>query len=398
VTKAPAVVARATLRASSEWPTPRVLFVVNVGWFFLSHRLPIALAAKAAGCDVHVACGLDDPSEAVEIERHGIVVHSLDMRRAALGPFQEVKLFVELVRLYRRLTPDVIHHVTIKPVIYGGCAARFVSRARIVSSISGLGYVFTARGVRAQLTRTLVRLAYRLALSGPRTTVVFQNPDDRAAFVSTHVVDEARTVVIRGSGVDLDAFRPMSEAAGPVTVVLPARMLRDKGVFEFLEAATRLRDDGVNARFLLAGAIDHANPAAIAEVELKEAAARAGVTWIGHCEKMAELYAACHIVCLPSYREGLPKALLEAAAAGRPIVTTDVPGCREAVIDAVTGILVPARDAGALVEALRQLIEDGDLRATMGMAGRTLCESHFAVEAVVRQSLTLYGVLDGKAN
>jgi glycosyltransferase involved in cell wall biosynthesis len=380
---------------SSESPAPRILIVVNVGWFVLSHQLPIALAAKAAGFDVHVACGIDDSAEAAEIERRGLAFHHLDVERAGRSPLGEAKLFAQLLRLYWRIDADVIHHVTIKPVIYGGWAARLASRGRVVSTISGLGYVFTATGAWARFARTLVRLAYRLALSGPRTMVVFQNPDDRAEFVGARIVNAQQTVLIRGSGVDLDEFRPTAEAAGAVTVVLPARMLRDKGVFEFLEAATRLRDDGVDARFLLAGGIDHANPAAIAEAELRAAAAHAGATWIGHCTAMAQLYAACHIVCLPSYREGLPKALLEAAAAGRPMVTTDVPGCREVVIDDVTGILVPPRDSGALADALRRLIADEKLRVRMGAEARALCEAHFGVAAVVRQTLTLYGLAPG---
>jgi glycosyltransferase involved in cell wall biosynthesis len=379
---------------SSESPTPRILIVVNVGWFFLSHQLPIALAAMVAGCDVHVACGLDDPAEAAEIKRRGLVFHHLDVRRAGRSPVGEVKLFGQLLRLYRQLAPDVIHHVTIKPVIYGSLAARLVTQGKVVNTISGLGYVFMASGVGAQLVRTIVRCAYRLALAGPRTTTIFQNLDDRAAFIDARMVAAQQAVLIQGSGVDLDAFRPTAEAAGPVTVVLPARMLRDKGVFEFLDAATLLRNRGVKARFLLAGGIDRANPAAITEAELKEAAECAGVKWLGYCTAMPELYAACHIVCLPSYREGLPKALLEATAAGRPIVTTDVPGCREAVIDGVTGVLVPPRDGRALAEALRRLIEDADLRARMGKAARKFCEAHFGTRTVVRETLTLYGLKD----
>ena len=371
-------------------PARRLLFVVNVGWFFLSHRLPIALAARRAGFEVHVACGIDSPEEAREIESHGIHFHRLSLPRAGLSPWRELRVIRELHALYRRLRPAVIHHVTIKPVLYGGLVCRFGHRGRVVHAIPGLGYVFLSRSLGGRVLRRFTRILYRIALSGADTRVIFQNRDDLDAFVEGGLVSADSAVLIRGSGVDLQVFHPREEPPGPIGVLLPARMLRDKGVFEFIEAASLLRGRGLNVRFVLAGGVDEDNPAAIPAGELRAAAAAAGVEWWGHRRDMVEVYSSMHIVCLPSYREGLPKSLLEAAAMGKPMVATDVPGCREVVIPGRSGVLVPVRDARALADALEALIADRPTRLALGQGARRLCEAEFGVAAVVEKTLRLY--------
>jgi len=375
---------------SGEVQGRRLLLVVNVGWMFLSHRLPIALAAKQSGYEVHVACGTESSREESAIRSHGIEFHRLSIRRGSRSVMQELQLVRELASLYRRLRPDVIHHVSPKPVLYGGFLARLLSDGVVVHAISGLGYIFTETGVGGAIGRTLARLAYRAALSGPRTWVIFQNPDDLRDFVKRKLVRQGSAVLIRGSGVDLDKFRPAPEPPGLVTVVLPARMLGHKGVFEFIAAAGLLRTRGVSARFVLAGGVDLENPTAISGEDLTRVSREQGVEWLGHRSDIHEVLAASHIVCLPSYREGLPKSLLEAAASGRPIVTTDVPGCREAVIDGDTGMLVPPRDSLALANALEKLIMDRDLRIRMGRRARQVCEEQFGIDSVVTRTLKLY--------
>ncbi len=369
---------------------PRLLIVVNVGWFFLSHRLPVALAAKRAGYDVHVACGVDAEEEARTIRSYGIEFHRLSLQRANRSPLSELRVLRELLRLYRSVDPQVVHHVTIKPVLYGGMICRAMFRGRIVQAISGLGYLFTTRSIAGGAMRRLAKWAYRVALSGKNTRVIFQNRDDMAVFVSQGLVPGANAVLIRGSGVDLERFRPVREAPGPVTVLLPARMLRDKGVYEFLGAAAELRKRNVSARFVLAGGIDSGNPEGIPVDELQRAAMAAGVEWWGQRSDMVEVLASAHIVCLPSYREGLPMALLEAAAAGKPMVATNVPGCREVVLEGITGLLVPPRQVLPLADCLQTLIGEPALRMTMGQAARRLCEAEFGVESVVRSTLELY--------
>lgn len=368
----------------------RLLIVVNVGWFFLSHRSQIADAATKHGYDVHVACAIEQSVEAQAILSAGHHFHKLTLKRSGRSPFGNLWLFLQLLALYVRLRPNVIHLVSIKPVIVGGLAARLVSKASVISAISGLGYVFTARSVGGRVTRAIVRAAYRVALAGRRTTVLFQNADDLAVFVNAGIVSSNRTALIRGSGVDLDQFRPSVEPQGKLVVLLPARMLRDKGIIEFLDAARLVHARGLKARFVLVGAIDPENRASISKAQLEREAKAAGVEWWGQRSDMPAVFALAHIVCLPSYREGLPKALLEAAACGRPLVATDVPGCREICREGDTGLLVPPRDSVALANALERLILDQPLRLRLGRRAREVCVSEFGVESVVEATMRLY--------
>jgi glycosyltransferase involved in cell wall biosynthesis len=373
----------------------RLLFVVNVAWFFISHRLPLAIAARAAGYDVHVATGGAHPDEISELERAGIVFHALDLKRSALNPIANLTLLWQLHKLYRSLRPDVVHHVTHKPVMLGTLVARFTGIAAVVNAFSGLGYTFSVASLGRRLLRRAIGLGFRVCLSHPHMIMIFQNENDRQEFGEWTRVDLRRSVLIAGSGVDLQRFRPTPEPAGPVTVVLPARMLRDKGVVEFSAAIARLRGQGVAVQGLLAGPIDLDNPASLGEPELRALEAKCGVQWLGHCADMPQLFSSAHIVCLPSYREGLPKALIEAAAAGRPLVTTDVPGCRQVVADGVNGLLVPAREVEPLVTAIGRLVADPQLRGALGAAARRRAEREFGLEQVVARTLGLYEQIHG---
>jgi glycosyltransferase involved in cell wall biosynthesis len=302
----------------------RLVVVVNDAGFLLSHRLPVVLGARAAGWDVHLAlpraAGRVD-----ELEALGFPVHDLPLDRRGMNPWAEARLLARLLALYRALQPPTVHHVTVKPVLYGSLAARVAGVPRVVNAVSGLGYLHLARGWRARLARRAVHALYRVAFDSPGVRVIFQNPDDRDAYVGAGLVRAERACLVAGgSGVDLVRFRPTPEPAGCPVVMLPARLLRDKGVGEFVEAARALRARGVVARFVLVGETD-ANRAAVPRAELTALAAEGVVEWWGRREDMPVALAEATLVVLPSYREGCPKVLLEAAACGRAMVTTDVP-------------------------------------------------------------------------
>lgn len=368
-----------------------LLFLVTEDWYFVSHRLPLARAAVTAGYRVVVATRVG--SHGAIIAAAGCEVVPIGLRREGRSPLGEVRAIVELVRLYRSVRPVLVHHVALKPVMYGSVAARFGGRPRIVNALAGLGFVFTGESWRSRLLRPLVQLAFRLVLAPPGSVVLFQNPDDRAFLVSRGLVAMDQTVVIRSSGVDLTEFKVLPEPEGIPVVLLPARMLFDKGVGEFVEAARELRADGIEARFVLVGGEDAANPAAIPRSQLDAWRASGVVEWWGHQSDMPTALGKASLVCLPSYREGLPKALLEAAAVGRALVTTDVPGCREVVRPGVNGLLVPARDAARLAAALRDLLLDPSRRKAMGAEARAIVEQEFSTDRVNGAILNLYARL-----
>lgn len=370
---------------------PLLLFTVNDAGFFLSHRLPIAQAAAAAGYDVQVATA---PGPAVaRVLAEGFTHHAVPLSRRGLNPFSELRTLAALTALYRRLKPDLIHHVTIKPVLIGSIAARLARSPAVVSAVSGLGYVFITPGWPARVLRAVIRAGYRLALRRPGTRVIFQNPDDRREFLDQKLIDPKAAVLIKGSGVDTVQFDVQPEREGVPLIVLPSRMLWDKGVGEFVKAARSLRAQGIEARFALVGDSDPGNPTAIPETRLRAWQDKGEVEWWGHRGDMPAVLAQAHIVCLPSYREGLPKSLIEAAACGRAIVACDVPGCREIARHNENALLVPPRDPVALAEALRKLIADPQLRQRMGQRGRSMVEAEFSLERVVAETLATYAAL-----
>ncbi|HUF87646.1 MAG TPA: glycosyltransferase family 4 protein [Thermohalobaculum sp.] len=369
----------------------RLLFVVNDLDFFLSHRLAIAEAAAAEGWEVHVAA--PGAADDARLCAAGLRPHALRLARHGTNPLAEAASLAGMYRLFRRLRPDLVHLVTIKPVVYGGIAARLARVPAVVSAISGLGYVFLQGGARARTLRWAVRPLYRLALGHPRQRVIFQNEDDRSALEALGARLDGRSELIRGSGVDLDAFVPTPEPEGPVRVLMPARILTDKGVREFVEAARILRREGVEARFAVAGDAPAGNPARVPGQTLAAWRTAGTVELLGFCSDMPRQLAASHIVVLPSYREGFPLALVEAAAAARPVVTTDVPGCRDAIIEGETGLLVPVRDSAALARAIRRLVEEPETRWRMGRAGRALAERAFSVRDVAQRHLAIYRAL-----
>lgn len=370
---------------------PRILFLVNVDWFFLSHRLPIARAALNAGAEVIVAAG--DTGKSDVIRRAGLDFIPLPISRSGTSVIEEMRTLRFLFRLFRQIRPDLVHQVTIKPVLYGSLIARTLNSPVVVNAISGLGYMFTNSG-RANSLRPWVRNLYKLALHYRRSRTIFQNRDDLERFVAMGLVRPEQAVLIRGSGVDCSLFKPSQEPAGDPVVMLPSRMLWDKGVGEFVEMARLLRAEGAKARFVLVGAPDSGNPNAVPTSQLQVWAREGVIEWWGHREDMPAVLSSASVVVLPTtYPEGVPKALLEAAASGRPIVATDVPGCREIVRPDVNGFLVPCRDIAALARATKLLLACPELRAKLGEAGRNIVMSEFAEDIVVEQTLNLYRAL-----
>jgi glycosyltransferase involved in cell wall biosynthesis len=278
-----------------------------------------------------------------------------------------------------------------KPVVLGGIAARVAGVRGVVTAIPGLGYAFTSTGVWAAMRKSLLTFGLRVALRHPNSVVIFQNPDDMAQLLQAHVVDREKCALIRGAGVDTDEFARSLEPTTRPRVLFASRMLREKGVEIFVQAAGILRARGLEADFMLAGQPDPANPGSISERELKQWHDSGVIRWLGHCDDMPSLLRSVHIVCLPSfYGEGVPKVLIEAAAIGRAIVATDMPGCREIVQHRCTGLLVKPRDAQALAASVEELVRDGALRREFGSNARQLAVAEFDVGAVVRQTLEVY--------
>lgn len=366
----------------------KVLFLQTEDSTFYSHRLPMARAALAAGFEVVVAVRVVAHRE--RLENEGFRVVALPWRRSGVNPFAELRVVLAIIRLYASERPDLVHQVTLKPILYGSLAAALCGVPAAVNALTGLGFVFISESRITRFLRFVAGLAFKLSFSKPGSVVLFQNEDDRSLFVALGFVTRDRTALIRGSGVDVARFAPRPEPEGVPLVVLPARLLWDKGVGEFVEAARLLAADGVRARFALVGERDDENPAAVPPARLAKWKDSGAVEWWGLRDDMPEVYAQAHVVCLPSYREGLPKALVEAAACGRPVVGTDVPGCREVVRHEDTGLLVPVRDARALASALRRLVEDKLLRERLGAGGRRLAVAEFAQERIAEQTMELY--------
>jgi glycosyltransferase involved in cell wall biosynthesis len=366
----------------------KLLFIVNVDWAFVLFRLPIALAALRAGYEVHLGAALTGKEH--ELRQAGIIVHALPISRGGTNPFAELLTLSAIFSLVRELHPDIVHLVSMKPVLYGGLAARIRKVPAVVASVTGLGFVFIASGLKARMIRSAVSLAYRVALGTSNLRVIFQNPDDRDTLLRLGRVAPEKAVMIRGSGVDLAEYPALPEPDGVPVVAMAARLLWDKGVGEFVAAARLLRENGVKCRFQLIGEPDAHNPVSISAEILATWRSDRMVELLGFRSDIAQLFSRSHLVVLPSYREGLPKVLIEAAACGRAVVTTDVPGCREAIIPGETGLLVPVKDPQALAGAIQRLLEDPPSRKSMGQAGRRLAEEAFDIRRVVDTHLAIY--------
>ncbi len=367
---------------------PKLLFFVTEDWYFCSHRLILAREAKRDGFEVVVATRVTNHGK--QIEDEGFKLIPISMERNGKNPLKELAALWELVRIYKSERPDIVHHVAMKPVLYGSFVAWITRVPYVVNALAGMGYIFISNQWKAVLLRKFISNAFRILLNRSNSRIILQNPDDMCLMVQSSILEPERIVLIRGSGVDTHAFSPVSELAGVPIVVLASRMLWDKGVEEFVAAVQVLRSKAVNARFVLVGDTDPANPTAVPAYQLAAWSRGGVVEWWGRREDMPKVFSKSHIVCLPSYREGLPKVLIEAASCGRAIVATDVPGCREIVRHKENGLLVPLRNVEDLAAAIRILIEDPELRKRMGAKGREIAVTEFSVEKVVNETLAVY--------
>lgn len=371
-----------------------MVFVVNNANYFLSHRLPIGLALLARGIEVHIIAPGECP---VALSEAGFTYHSVEMSRKGMNPFAEFSTIFALRRLFKQIEPDLVHLVTIKPYLYGGIAARFAGVRAVVSAVAGLGILFSAQGLKNKILRSILYPLYRAAFSHQNQVAIFQNPNDRDLLVDWGVLKCEKTTLIRGAGVDLKHYPYLSEPVGVPIISLAARLLKDKGVQEFVEASRMLKMRNIEARFWLIGDPDPGNNNTVTSEQLAAWEAEGLIEWLGYRSDISDLFTQSNIVSLPSYYgEGLPKVLIEAAACGRAVVTTDHPGCRDA-IDPGTGVLVPIRDAESLAYAFQDLILNVEKRKVMGKAGRVLAEREFAIEKVINMHMTIYDTLLSKS-
>lgn len=370
----------------------KVLFVANRAEFFFSHRMPIAHAAKERGFEVHVATPRDPYVS--NLEDQGLTWHELELDGKSLNPVQELRTLIHLVQLYRKVKPVLVHHIAFKGVLYGGIAARLAGVPNVVNAFTGLGHLFSANTLKVHFVRWFVLQISRFSFRHPKSRTIFQNPDNIDEFVERGVLNSDQVRLIKGSGVDISTFNPSPEKDGPPIVILASRLVWDKGISEFVKAARQLRKEGLEARFALVGKSDPLNPNAVPEGKLEAWDEEGTVEWWGFQEDMPSVFANIHVVCLPSYyREGVPKVLIEAAACERPIVTTDMPGCREIVRDGKNGLLVPPKSSEVLAEALEELLTDSERRRSMGKQGRQIVREEFSLERVVRDTMAVYNEL-----
>lgn len=371
----------------------KLLFVITEDWYFWSHRLRLAQVAKQNGYDVVIATRVQEYNE--RISNEGFRLVPLTISRESYSPFREFATVRQLRRLYRSERPDIVHQVALKPILYGSLAALKMRNIRVVNNLAGQGFLRTSPSIKARLLRLLIWNAFRFLLRQPQSWSLVQNEDDYRFLARQIGVEPKNIYLVRGSGVDLQQFRPSPEPSGDPVVLLASRMLWNKGVREFVEAAQLVRRKGIVANFVLAGRTDPSSPAAISERQLMEWQNAGSIQWWGHCEDMPAIMARSNLVCLPSYAEGVPKVLLEAAASGRAIVATDVAGCRDVVRDKVNGLLVPARDSARLADAIIDLLNNPGMRQGMGQRGRKIAESEFSQELVTGQILDVYQQIIG---
>lgn len=364
--------------------------VVNVDWFFLSHRLPIALRAQKEGYKVTIFA-IEEGGHGNEIRSYGFDFFPLPTSRSGSNIFKELKVLWLLFREYRRTKPAIVHHVALKPVTYGSLAAKWAGCSNVINAFAGLGFLFI-NSHSNQILSSLVKRVFTYAFRNNNLKFILQNPDDAEMVRSLNLVDDKKIFIIKGSGVDLNRFSySISPKSDVIKIILVARMLYDKGVVEFVEASQILyKKYGKLVLFQLVGGEDYGNKAAIQKSELERWSKLDNLEWLGHRTDIANLYKDAAIAVLPSYREGLPKSLIEACAIGRPIVATNVPGCREVIDDGVNGYLVNPKDSIDLSSKLELLIDSKTLRNTMGKASRLKAENEFGIDQVVNKTFEVY--------
>jgi glycosyltransferase involved in cell wall biosynthesis len=376
------------MRMTSADATPprRLLYVANEDWAFLMNRLPMARAAQRAGFEIHVATRVKDGAGAIEAE--GFTLHSIPLQRGGISPLSALPTILALRRITHRIKPDIAHHSGLQCCVYGSIAA-IGRKFPYVSALTGMGYVFTSATWQTRVLKAILKWLLPSLLGRTGDVVLVQNPDDRAALVELGI-KPTTIFLIPGSGVDTDTLRPLPEPDGPITYGFAGRLLTDKGIRALVAAHGIVRAQGLQTNLLIAGNPDPANPASVSLKEVNEWAQRPGITWLGHVKDISSLWQRCHFAILPSHREGLPGALMEAAACERAMIATDAPGCREIVINDQTGLLVGIEDPQALAQAIAKLAASAELRARYAKAARELVVGKLSAKIIGEQIVELY--------
>jgi glycosyltransferase involved in cell wall biosynthesis len=364
----------------------KIILFANTDWYLYNFRLGLIKELRARGHEIILLSPPGDHHE--RLKEQGFRWLPFPLSRQGINPVNEIQTFVRLVRIYRQIRPDIVHHFTIKPVIYGSCAAHLLRVSGIINSITGLGHLFIDPGFITRILRLIAKWLYRFSLRS--TQIIFENPEDRNIFIQHKFARTEQTHLILGTGVDVEKFQPTKKSNEIPLVLFSSRLLATKGLIEFVDAIRILNKKGRKARFAIAGTPDPGNPASIPQGQLDSWRHESLAELWGWQDDMPAALTKTDIFCLPSYREGVPNALLEACASGLPIVTTDVPGCRDVVKHGVNGLLVPPRDANALADALETLITNPALRSTMGKAGRQISIEKFSLSNIISQNMTVY--------
>ncbi len=366
----------------------KLLYLVTEDWYFCSHRMALAKAAQKEGYDITVVTRVRNDAD--RITRQGFTLLPVEMDRGGVNPLRELMTLFKIWKILYQEKPDIVHNIALKPVIYGGLAAYFCPRFKSVNLVAGLGAVFSSQKLKSRLVRPWVRILLKQIFQQSFCRIIVQNSEDLDVLVRQFKLDQRQVALIRGSGVDIHHYRLSPDPAGKIRVALVSRMLWDKGVAEYVQAVDQLKKEGLDFDAVLVGIPDPENPASITRDQLDLWDREGVIEWSGYIDNIADIWRNTHIAVLPSYREGLPKCLLEAAASGRAIVTTDTSGCKEIVKEGVNGFLVPVQDVRILAEKMKQLIQNQKLRMKMGAEGRKMVEKAFSIERVNAETLQIY--------
>ncbi len=366
----------------------KILFIVNLDKFFVSHRLPIALAAQKAGYKIHIATQFT--TEKNKLQKLGFILHSLPIDRSSYNIKSNLKTFFKIYYLYKSVRPNICHLITIKPILYGSLIAHFFRKLSLVISISGLGYVFSDQSLSSKINKIIISILYKLAFNQKKIKVIFQNKDDKEKLTKITNLSKKDTILIHGSGIDLNKFRPMKNKDKKI-VLFASRLLISKGIKDFIDSAKYVED----ANFVVSGKFDYDNPDCIDPSYIYENEKKGLIEYWGEKEDMEKIINKSSVVVLPSYYgEGLPKILIEAAACGKPIVTTNHPGCRESIINRKTGFIVPIKNPLTLSKYIKKILENKELRINMGKEARIYAERKFSIDKVVEKHLTIYSNIE----
>jgi glycosyltransferase involved in cell wall biosynthesis len=377
------------LKGKLDISKSKILFLVTEDWYFWSHRLALARSIREKGFEVLVATRVQNYKALIEGENFKLYPIRLKRRNNSL--FRELSSIIEIIKIYRKEKPDLAHHVAVKPIIYGSLAARVAGVTGVINTLSGLGFIFTSQARRTKILRRIVTFLYNhIAFSIENSFAIFQNPEDMNEFVEEGVVAKRKAVLIRGSGVDPSVFINTPEPKDIPFVVFASRMIKNKGIEDLVAAARLLKQNNIICRILLIGVPDEENPLSIGERMLRKWNSEGIIEWRGYVKNMPKILSEANIVVLPTYREGVPKILIEAAACGRAIIATDVPGCREIVRHKENGLLVPIQSPVALAKAIKFLIENPEVRKKMGAKGREIVERQFSDKVIIKQTISLY--------